>query len=115
MGMNWDFASRSGTLNITGFDTSVTPSGLSFGGTMTMPGVVDGQIVPTGLPNQFSGALTGNNPVVGALGGSANGSFVSSPGLGQAPNGVIGNWNVSNAGIDTPATYGATGIFGARR
>jgi hypothetical protein len=117
MDMKWNFGTRSGTLDIRRFDTSVTPNGLSFGGTMNMPGVVaPGQIEVTNLPNQFSGGLTGSSPI-GSLTGSANGSFVSSPGPGQVPSGVLGNFNVSNSvpSLNTappvPATYVATGIF----
>jgi len=105
MNMAWDFGRRSGTFNVSNFDTSVAPQGLNFGGTMNMPGV------PSGGLNQFAGDLGGAGPTnIGALSGNANGSFVGSPGSGLAPNGVIGNWNIAN---DT-GYYKATGIFAGK-
>jgi hypothetical protein len=96
MNMNWNFASRSGNLSISGFDKSVTPAGLSFGGPMTAPGQL------ASSPNQFSGTLSGTG-VAGALSGSANGSFVK--GLSDPAANVMGNFNVANQ------RYIANGIF----
>jgi len=115
MDMSWNFAERSGTLDITHFDTSVTPQGLSFGGSMHAPGVLDAP------GNAFTGTITGqlpeHLPCVGCLPGStaltgvANGSFAGSPGAGLTPSGVIGNWNIGNGQDNNTFTYGATGVF----
>jgi hypothetical protein len=100
MNMSWTFNTRSGQFDITHFDTSVTPSGLSFGGALRAPGVSNG--------NAFTGVLSGglpNDP--GSLSGGVAGSFARSPGQisGAVPSGVIGNWNIGNS------RYNATGIF----
>jgi hypothetical protein len=84
MNMCWNFGKRSGQLTISNFDNR------SFSGTMFAPGQV-----------AFSGGLAGSG-----LAGAANGSFVGSPGHGQTPQGVIGNFGVAGS------NYQATGIFG---
>jgi trimeric autotransporter adhesin len=84
MTMGWDFGKRSGLLTISNFDNK------TFSGTMRAPGQV-----------QFFGPLAGSNLI-----GTANGTFVGSPGHGLTPQGVIGNFGVANS------TYQATGIFG---
>ena len=110
--MSWSFAHRLGDLTISHFDRNVTPEGLTFGGLMCAPGVTCGQsnfVTPEG--NHFGGRLAGQLPGdLGSLSGSAVGSFVNK-GSNLAA-GVLGNWNVSNAGIENSATYKATGIFG---
>jgi hypothetical protein len=120
MGMSWSFGTRTGQLDITHFDTSVAPDGLHFQGAMSMPGVVNGQIVATNSPNQFTGVLSGiGTPSnIGVLSGNANGSFVGATqlptNLPGNPQGVIGNWNVGNGHDSVPFTYGATGIFAGK-
>jgi FecR protein len=120
MGMSWSFGTRTGQLDITHFDTSVAPDGLHFQGAMSMPGVVNGQIVATNLPNQFTGGLSGiGTPSnIGVLSGNANGSFVGATQLLTSlpgnPQGVIGNWNIGNGNSDNHFTYGATGIFAGK-
>ena len=97
LGMNWNFAQRSGTLRIRNFDVAGGKTPLNVSGRMTMPGSV----------NRFTGNLAGTVGQANASGG-AIGSFVKN---GKDPAaGVIGNWGVA-AGLG----YRATGIFGARR
>jgi hypothetical protein len=94
MSMDWNFGRRSGTLTISDFDTSVNQGqGIAFSGRMVAPGVAT-----------FSGAIGSSD--LGGLVGAANGAFVGSPGHGQIPQGVIGNFGIANS------TYQATGIFG---
>jgi hypothetical protein len=101
MHMGWDFAARSGQLDITKFDTKhFGPNGISFGGLMTTPGDVS--------INKFSGGLSGTNlPAnLNDLNGFATGSFVNNGIKPQGvANGVVGNWGVGNN------AYKATGIF----
>ena len=104
LGMNWDFAKRSGQFSITNFGPSVASDpqhlvpALNAGGTMTMPGNF----------NKFSGSITGMAGQTSVVGG-ARGSFVTD---GKTPAaGVIGNWNVNNIN----SGYRATGIFGGAR
>jgi hypothetical protein len=92
MHMDWNFNRRKGDLEISHFDTSVKPGGLSFSGPIAAPG----------NPNQFSGGLAGSGIV-----GVASGTFVSNGNTPAA--GVIGNW--SGAGIVNQRAYQATGIF----
>ncbi len=87
MDMTWNFARRSGTLDISNFD------GKSFGGAMFAPG----------QPQSFSGVLAGK----GGVSGLANGAFVNGNGINAA--GVIGNFNAGNN------AWRATGIFGGVR
>ncbi|WP_141701052.1 hypothetical protein [Methyloceanibacter methanicus] len=95
MNMDWNFATRGlspkDKLTISNFD------GKTFSGRMFAPGKAS-----------FAGALTGN----GGIQGSAAGSFVGSPGKGQTPRGVVGNFNARNSVLDTNATWKANGIFG---
>jgi len=99
VGMNWDFAKRSGQFAISNFAGAGVPT-LNAGGTMTMPGNV----------NRFSGNLAG---VAGSMpvSGGANGSFVTDGARPAA--GVIGNWGVRQTGQSYYNSYVATGIFGA--
>jgi hypothetical protein len=83
--MSWNFGKRSGLLTISEFD------GKTFGGPMVSPGNAT-----------FLGPLTG----AGGLIGEANGAFVGSPGAGQMPGGVMGNFGVGSS------TWQASGIFG---
>jgi hypothetical protein len=90
MSLMWYFASRSGTLTISKFDTSVNNGqGIKFSGPMLAPGAV-----------AFNGPLSSS--ALGGLVGEANGMFVGHGG----PQGVIGNFGIGNP------TYQATGIFG---
>jgi hypothetical protein len=123
MDMSWNFGERSGRLDITHFDAPNT-GGLSFGGSMQAPGVLDAP------GNAFTGTITGqlpeHLPCVGCLPGSnalsgvANGSFVHGNDLdvagavGKLPQGVIGNWNIGNGQGNNTFTYGATGIFAGK-
>jgi hypothetical protein len=98
LSMSWDFAQRSGDLEITRFDTANFSGGLSFGGPMSAPGQLAANA------NHFSGPLSGSLPGdLGALNGSAVGSFVNNGDIKAA--GVIGNWNIANQ------VYRAGGIF----
>jgi hypothetical protein len=111
MSMDWDFNARSGDLEISHFDTSVTPKGLTFGGTMSSPGELGA------APNVFSGPLglrgelPDNLSELEGISGTANGSFVRGPSnvsqgaLQNRPEGVIGNWNVG------AERYAVTGVF----
>ena len=85
--MGWNFATRSGELQINNFDGDK-----NFG---TGPGNL--KQVPSGA-NQFTGSLAGSG-----LTGSTTGSFVR--GNDSPVQGVMGDWNVSGSG------YRATGIF----
>lgn len=99
MSMNWNFASRSGNLNIDHFDTSVAHgNGLSFSGAMSAPGTL----------NRFGGNLALTNQCLprnlADLAGTAQGSFVR--GGNNPAAGVLGNWKIGGS------RYGAAGIFG---
>ena len=121
MDMSWDFGTRKGQFDITHFDASVTPQGLSFHSDMSMPGVLN-----NGSPNQFTGDLSGalpSNPggcstCLTPISGGVNGSFVGATTLPNSlpgnPQGVIGNWNIGNGNSDNHFTYGATGIFAGK-
>ena len=113
MYMDWDFNARSGNLSIYHFDRSITPGGLTFGGTMTTPGELTGKNT-FGGPLSLSGDLPNNLNELNGMTGSATGSFVRGPSnfnndgrpvSGSTPQGVIGNWNVGSE------RYSATGIF----
>ena len=111
MYMDWDFNARSGNLSIYHFDRSITPGGLTFGGTMTTPGELTGKNT-FGGPLSLSGDLPNNLNELNGMTGSATGSFVRGPFnndgrpvSGSTPQGVIGNWNVGSE------RYSATGIF----
>ena len=113
MYMDWDFNARSGNLSIYHFDRSITPGGLTFGGTMTTPGELTGKNT-FGGPLSLSGDLPNNLNELNGMTGSATGSFVRGPinfnndgrpVSGSTPQGVIGNWNVGSE------RYSATGIF----
>ncbi|MEG6509728.1 FecR domain-containing protein [Methyloligella sp. 2.7D] len=80
--MSWDFALRSGQMNMN-FDHR------SFGGTMKQVGQI----------NRFKGNLAGDN-----LTGGAVGSFANRNGI--AAGGVLGAWNVGGG------NYNAAGVFG---
>jgi hypothetical protein len=96
LAMAWNFAQRSGDLQISKFDTANFNNGLTFSGPMSAPGVANG--------NHFAGPLYGQLPSnLGSLSGSAVGSFVNNGDMKAA--GVIGNWNVVNS------AYRAGGIF----
>ena len=96
--MAWNFAQRSGDLQISKFDTANFNNGLTFSGPMSAPGVANG--------NHFAGPLYGQLPSnLGSLSGSAVGSFVNNGDM--KAGGVIGNWNVVNS------AYRAGGIFAA--
>ena len=102
--MNWDFALRSGTLQISNF---VDPGGnlpvLNMTGTMTMPGQLS-------AINRFSGPLVGtlvSGELRPSISGGAIGSFAANGADKSA--GVIGNWGAGNS------NYSAAGIFGAGR
>ena len=89
--MGWDFAKRSGELEISNFDNRSFGTGA--GGLTQVPGPNQSSFI-----NQFSGTFTGEG-----LTGGATGSFVRGP---DGPaQGVIGNWNVQGSG------YRATGVF----
>ena len=114
MGMDWNFASRTGNFEITHFDTSVTPAGLSFGGPMCAPGVAG----CGATAGNFGGPISGQLPNGIGISGAASGSFVRGPQnygtTGTAiprsiPQGIIGNWNVGSS------HYNATGIFAGSR
>lgn len=96
--MDWDFAERAGSFEISKFDTpNFGAKGLNFGGRMNQPGNLAG--------NHFKGPISGNLPnQLGSLNGMARGSFVNDL-AGNAARGVIGNWNVQGQ------NYKATGIF----
>jgi hypothetical protein len=117
LAMTWEFGPRTGDLTISRFDTAnFGTNGLSFGGAMCAPGVTCGtgdfSGVSVAAGNHFGGTLSGQHADVGSLSGNAAGSFVNNGST--IAGGVIGNWNISNAGYD-PATYKATGIFGGTR
>jgi hypothetical protein len=106
LGMDWNFASRSGNFAITKFDKANFPStdGLSFSGQMTAPGKF-AETPGNYAANRFSGNILGNLPGdYGIVSGAARGSFVNDL-SGNPARGVIGNWNVGNN------KYTATGIF----
>jgi hypothetical protein len=116
--MNWNFATKSGDLTISKFDTQhFGTDGLTFTGNMCAPGVTAcGTNTPGG--NHFGGALNGQLPenlvslTDRALEGFALGSFARGPeniGAGSIPQGVIGNWGVGND------HYMASGIFAGAR
>ncbi|MCB1444075.1 MAG: FecR domain-containing protein [Methyloceanibacter sp.] len=94
MRMDWNFATRglspNDKLTISNFD------GKTFSGRMYAPGKAS-----------FGGALSG----AGGIRGSAAGSFVGSPGKGQIPGGVIGNFDVQKAN----GKWMANGIYGGTR
>jgi hypothetical protein len=103
MHMGWDFAARSGQLDITKFDTKhFGPEGLSFGGLMSAPGQLNTYSI-----NKFSGSLSGQLPNdLGSVNGLATGSFVNrGTGVNGVANGVVGNWGVGSN------VYKATGVF----
>ena len=75
MYMDWDFNARSGNLSIYHFDRSITPGGLTFGGTMTTPGELTGKNT-FGGPLSLSGDLPNNLNELNGMTGSATGSFV---------------------------------------
>jgi hypothetical protein len=117
MEMSWNFGTRAGRFDVTGFDSkNIENGGLNFGGALSAPGVIDGQVVPTNAPNTFSGALapTGEWCQIPSdlrnLTGNVIGSFVSATKLADGvtaglPKGVIGNWTIGNN------VYKASGIF----
>jgi hypothetical protein len=119
LNMNWDFASRSGDLTISRFDTEhFGEDGLTFTGNMCAPGVT---ACGTPAGNHFGGKLAGQLPEYLELSeqardleGFALGSFARGPNnfnadgvaiKGSIPQGVIGNWGVGND------RYMASGIF----
>ncbi len=109
--MHWDFASRSGTFNVSQFDAQhfQNTNGISFGGNLSAPGV-------TNAANQFGGPLSGTLPHGDAsyqLTGGVTGSFVKGPGqvAGNIPAAAVGNWAISNGARDSNY-YNASGIFG---
>jgi hypothetical protein len=106
LAMDWSFASRSGNLEISKFDTKNFDGGLSFSGPMCAPGVACGsQQLVTAAGSHFGGPISGNLPGnLGSLSGSAAGSFVNNGQI--AAGGIMGNWNVAGD------SYRATGIFG---
>jgi hypothetical protein len=96
--MDWNFAQRSGNLEISRFDAANFNGGLTFSGPMSAPGVIAGN------GNHFGGPLSGQLPGnLGSLSGSAVGSFVNNGDVKAA--GVIGNWNVAGS------AYRAGGVF----
>ncbi len=113
LNMNWDFATRTGDLTISHFDSDNFNDGLGlrFSGPMCAPGVT---ACGTPAGNHFGGALSGQLPenldlsaADRALEGFALGSFARGPkNIGQSiPQGVIGNWGVGND------RYMASGVF----
>jgi hypothetical protein len=98
--MNWAFASRTGDLTISKFDTQNFNDGLTFSGPMCAPGVYG---CGTGAGNHFGGPLNTPQGSPIALTGSAAGSFVNNGAAKAAA--VVGNWNIGGAG------YKATGIL----
>jgi hypothetical protein len=100
IGMNWDFAERSGTMSITNFDANGRYGPLNMSGTMAMPGQLS-EI------NQFSGPLSGRLGQEIDISGGAVGSFARA---GNDPAaGIIGNWDARNN------IYRAGGVFAAPR
>jgi hypothetical protein len=98
LGMDWNFASRKGTLSISNFDANSQNGPLNVSGPMSAPRQV----------NRFSGSLSGMAGIAGSVSGGAYGSFAA---RGNDPAaGIIGNWHASNN-----TNYRATGIFGASR
>ncbi|MEM7191556.1 MAG: FecR family protein [Pseudomonadota bacterium] len=96
LGMDWNFAKRSGQFSITKFNANPVHElpDLNVGGKMTMPGNF----------NRFKGDIGGKVGQTPVMGG-AYGSFVTD---GKRPAaGVIGNWGVSGQN-----GYKATGVFG---
>ncbi|MGH6792451.1 MAG: hypothetical protein ACRECF_06910, partial [Methyloceanibacter sp.] len=104
--INWSFAQRSGELTISKFDKKNFEGGLTFEGPISEP---NPYAFASGT--HFQGNITGNLPQdLGALEGSAAGSFVGSTSNGtRPPPGVMGNWNVGGD------NYKATGIFGGSK
>jgi hypothetical protein len=117
--MHWDFGSRTGRFDVTGFDKGINGinpgTGISFGGNLSAPGI-------TNAANQFGGSLSGQlagnlpNCTNPELKGAVTGSFVKGPGqvAGNIPAAAIGNWAVSN-GAKYNNYYSASGIFGVSR
>jgi hypothetical protein len=98
LGMDWNFASRKGTLSISNFDANSPNGPLNVSGAMSAPGQV----------NRFSGSLSGTAGAAGSVSGGAYGSFAA---RGNDPvAGIIGNWHATNN-----TNYRATGIFGGSR
>ena len=102
LGINWNFAERAGDLTISKFDQKNFEGGLTFEGPISDPN-------PAVSGKHFVGEITGQNlpQNLGALEGSATGSFVNKGATPAA--GVIGNWNVGGE------AYKATGIFGGSK
>ncbi|MEM8574146.1 MAG: FecR domain-containing protein [Pseudomonadota bacterium] len=89
LNMDWNFARRRGTLAITDFDRK------------NIYGVVGAS---QKSPQSFVGGLAGNGGIVGTTAGS----FVGSPGKGQTPGGVIGNFDARKLN----GNWRANGIYG---
>jgi hypothetical protein len=136
MNMDWNFASRSGTMEINNFDRQNFESsgGLNFEGKMCAPGVTScgtsAKPWNTSSGNHFGGPLNQKLPEnpetlpAGArdINGFANGSFARGPSnydngdpktgtpiKGSTPQGVMGNWQVGND------HYQASGVFAGKR
>jgi hypothetical protein len=135
MNMEWNFASRSGTMEIKRFDQRPEmPNGLDFEGKMCAPGVTScgtsDKPWNTSSGNHFGGPLNQKLPdnpdtlPAGArdINGFANGSFARGPSnytggnpetgtpiQGSQPEGVMGNWTVGND------RYQASGVFAGKR
>ena len=102
VGMGWDFAKRSGTMDITNFDSSGRYGPLNMSGTMEIPGELQSSDI-----NRFSGPLSGSLGQEQDISGGAVGSFARN---GNDPTaGIIGNWNARNE------AYRAGGVFAAPR
>ena len=92
--MGWNFGSRTGRFDVTDFDAPNT-GGIGFGGADACPWHCG--MCATLAGNRFGGDLSGSGRrSIGALSGRAVGSLLGSPGPGQIPNGVIGNWTIAN-------------------
>jgi hypothetical protein len=98
--MNWNFAQRTGAIEISNFDNRNFSGGLEFEGTIGAAG--SGAMYDA---TRFSGGISGAIPDAATASGLANGSFVNDS-AGNAARGVIGNFSVGNG-----AGYTATGIF----
>ena len=101
--MDWDFAQRSGLLEIKNFKSSVTgaPPAINISGTMRVPGQLDIESL-----NRFSGRLSGNVGADSSIHGFASGSFARN---GKDPiGGVVGNWSASNSDVRANAIFGAS-------
>ncbi len=92
MSMNWDFARRTGRIDITNFDNRSFGGNLCGGGPLCAKG-----------NNHFVGGLSGKNGISGAT----VGSFVNKGDL--KAHGVIGNFGVGSQ------NWRATGIYGGAR